>query len=695
VAAGSDAFAFATGRDFLGEVLSLSLWKRELAAYPLVVIDLTAALATALEAVAVARELLLAECARPAGPRGEIGHCPADDEAEWAIRKTLLGAFPEWGFLGEETGSQAASGGPGYVWVVDPNDGTTSMQRGYRGHAISVGLVHAGVPVLGVVCAVDAPDDEGDVWAWAQGQGAVRRGRAASLYRAWRDWEVVERGPWLAELRVEDVVGLSQGANRNPVGYGECVGPARFVGLPSIAYRLALVASGECVAAVSLNFLSAWDYAAGHALLRGVGGVLVDEQGREIRYAPDGSWMARRVFGGGPQVVAQLVQRPWQRAAGSGFGAAAPPPNLAPVRARVGRLVHQSGVLGRAQGCLLGQLVGDALGALVEFSSAQTVAREYPDGGPRLLANGGPHRILAGQPTDDSELALMLARSIVARDGFDQEAVAAAYASWFHGWTHADLAEAAESTGATSLCHQWCRPFDAGTTTRQALGAISLAGVREKRAAGRAMAAANRHSQANGALMRISPLGIWGTFREPAEVAQKARQDAELTHPHAVCRDASALFAVTLAAAIRRGLDPQQIYACALDWGRSAGLQSAVVRALEAAQDGPPQDSQSQQGWVLVALQNAFFQLLHTPNLEQGVVATVRAGGDTDTNAAICGALLGAVHGRAAVPAQWQRIVLTCRPMPGWPGVKQPRPAIYWPIDALILAERLLTTTLR
>lgn len=93
---------------------------------------------------------------------------------------------------------------------------------------------------------------------------------------------------------------------------------------------------------------------------------------------------------------------------------------------------------------------------------------------------------------------------------------------------------------------------------------------------------------------------------------------------------------------------------------------------------------------MLIALHNAFFQLLNLPTLEDALVATVRKGGDTDTNAAICGALLGAVHGRAAVPAQWQSMVLSCRPMPGQPNVHQPRPAIYWPTDALVLAERLL-----
>ncbi len=102
----------------------------------------------------MARRILLAECARPDGPRGEIGHCTADDEAEWAIRERLLEAFPDWGYLGEETGTGPRAEGADCVWIVDPNDGTRAMQRGYRGHAVSVGLVRRGVPVLGVACAV-------------------------------------------------------------------------------------------------------------------------------------------------------------------------------------------------------------------------------------------------------------------------------------------------------------------------------------------------------------------------------------------------------------------------------------------------------------------------------------------------------------------------------------------------------------
>lgn len=633
--------------------------------------QLEAALGVALDAVEAARTILLAECARPDGPRGEIGRCPADDESEWAIREVLLRAYPRWGFLGEETGSCTAAERERHVWFVDPNDGTTTMQRGYRGHAISIGLVRDGVPVLGVVCAVDAPDDEGDLIVWAEGCGPIRRNGVALQSRTWPD-----------ALRPHDLVGVSQAANRNPVGYLACVTPSRFVGVPSIAYRLALVAVGEHVATASLNFLSAWDYAAGHALIRAAGGVVVDEHGADLTYPAEGRGTTSQLFAGGRAVVDELLRRPWDRVSRSGFGEAAPPPEAYPVRAVPGKLVHAAGVLSRAQGCILGQLAGDALGALVEFESASSIAASYPDGGPRVLADGGPYRITAGQPTDDSELALALARSLIARGDFDLEAVAARYAAWYHGWTHSDE--------PVACSHAWCRPFDVGATTAQALGAIRADDVQQGKAASRARAAANPDSQANGALMRISPLGIWGALRDPDLVAAAARDDASLTHPHPVCQDVSAVFAVTLAAAIRDGLSPVDTHAFALHSLHQASADESVLQAVARANSDPPTDFQTAQGWVLVALQNAFYQLLHASSLEEGLVATVRAGGDTDTNAAICGALLGAIHGRAAIPNQWQAMVLSCRPMPAQPTIAQPRPALCWPTDALTLAERLL-----
>lgn len=627
------------------------------------------ALEVATAAAAQAAALLLRECHRATGPRGSHGHAPVDEEAERLIRDHLTTAFPTWGYLGEETGAPRPPDSDGHLWLVDPNDGTEAMHQGFRGHAVSIALLRAGVPVLGVVHAVDAPDDGGDRFAWAEGCGPLTR-----------DGVAIQRAPWPDQLGPHDVVFVSQSADQRPVDNAACVRPGRFISVPSIAYRLALVAAGEGVAGVSLSGPGAWDYGAGHALLRSVGGLLIDEQGAEVTYTADGRSSTGYCFGGAPGVVESLRQRPWRSVFRSGFGEAEPPLDLRPRRLSPVRRPTAAGVLRRAQGCLLGQLAGDALGALVEFQPAASIARAYPDGGPRLLADGGPHQISAGQPTDDSELALLLARTLVARPEFDQEAVATAYARWYHGWTH----------GLEACRHPWCRPFDVGGTTAHALGAVTLGDVQAGTAAQAALQAASPSSQANGALMRVSPLGIWGWQRDPTSLAGAARADARLTHPHPVCQDASAVFTTAIAHAIREDANPADVYAWAIAWARANCSQPSIVDVLERAATTPPADYQHQQGWVLIALQNAFYQVLHAPSLEEAVVRTVRAGGDTDTNAAICGALVGVVYGRDAVPAQWRQMVLSCRPLHGAPDVRQPRPALFWPTDALVLAEQLL-----
>jgi ADP-ribosyl-[dinitrogen reductase] hydrolase len=85
----------------------------------------------------------------------------------------------------------------------------------------------------------------------------------------------------------------------------------------------------------------------------------------------------------------------------------------------------------------------------------------------------------------------------------------------------------------------------------------------------------------------------------------------------------------------------------------------------------------------------ALWQLLHASTLEEGVIDTVMRG-DTDTNGAIAGALLGAVHGRKAIPAQWVDKLLNCRPAAGRPNLRHPRPECFWPVDALHIARCLV-----
>ena len=308
-------------------------------------------------------------------------------------------------------------------------------------------------------------------------------------------------------------------------------------------------------------------------------------------------------------------------------------------------------VLERAQGCFLGQLAGDSLGSLVEFQSPEEIRALYPDG-VRELADGGTWNTIAGQPTDDSEMALALARTLVREGQYLVPEVLEAYEQWLRSG-----------------------PFDCGMTVRN--------GLSDK---------LNYYSQANGAMMRISPLGIFGVNYDLDQVAEWAREDADLTHPNPVCVHANELYVMAIATAIKEGITPHELYLQIQRWADERQVHHSVMNAVVNAGTMPPQDYIAHAGWVLIAFQNVLWQLLHAESLEIAVIDTVRRGGDTDTNAAICGALLGAVYGRKGIPRQWEDAVLNCRPEAGISKVIHPRPKCYWPVDALELANKLVST---
>lgn len=613
------------------------------------------ALDTALAAARAAADLLRAELFRPGGPRGEPGHCPADGEAEDAIRAILGAAFPDHGFTGEERPERdrPPADPDQHAWVIDPNDGTADFQRRLRGASVSIALIRRGEPVLGVVLAHSAPDGGEDLFAWAEGEGPLSRNGAPVP-------PLVDGPPGPGDL-----VLVSSGAAWRALANARATAPARFRPQTSVAYRLALAAAGAARGAISLHRPRGLDVAGGHALLRGAGGALLDQDGAEVRYGRDGAIRLEACFGGPRAAAAALAARAWSDAVSGPVGHPAPRP--AP-----GGLVKDGGLLRRAQGALLGLLAGDALGSLVELEPAARIAARFP-GGVRELRDGGAWDTLAGQPTDDSELALALARALAGGATgavpFDAGRVAEAYADWLRS-----------------------DPFDVGGTTGAALAPaarLRAAGGSPAAVAQAARDAARVDSQANGALMRVAPLGILGHAARPEAVAAWAREDARLTHPHPVCQDASAVFAATVAFALRTGAPAAEVADEGERLARALGAAGPVQAALAAARAGKRPGFERDIGWVLIALQNAFLQLRAAPSVEEGLVATVGAGGDTDTNAAVAGALLGAVHGAPAIPERWRRAVLSCFPVAGAEGVKRPRPPACWPFDARVLAERL------
>ena len=241
-----------------------------------------------------------------------------------------------------------------------------------------------------------------------------------------------------------------------------------------------------------------------------------------------------------------------------------------------------AGMLARARGSLLGQLIGDALGSQVEFQNDRQIAAAYPDG-VRELRAGGTWQTLAGQPTDDSEMALLLARSLVENGRYDAEDVFERYKFWFDSG-----------------------PFDIGGT----IGS-SLLGVK------------NPGSQANGAMMRISPVGIFGANFEGHEVAEMARLDAALTHVNPVCLDANALYARAIATAVRRQTTPQELYGEIRRWAQEMNCDEVLKVWIASAASAPPESYTTNQGWVKIAFWNALYRLLHSSNFEEGVVETV------------------------------------------------------------------------
>lgn len=334
----------------------------------------------------------------------------------------------------------------------------------------------------------------------------------------------------------------------------------------------------------------------------------------------------------------------------------------------------------RAWGCLLGQIAGDSLGSQVEFKDEEKVRDLYPAGMDELEGSA-LYRTLPGQPTDDSEMALALARTLVAEGSFSAAHVFEAYKDWLRS-----------------------RPVDFAHSVFRALHGKPDA-----------------KSEANCALMRVSPLGVFGVRFIPESslpcddggepdmdvlaedegmrtLVRWAMEDAALTCPHPLCRVASAAYVAALAYGVRSA-SPQGMWKAAFTvtealprWNADIpeAEVSRVLECLKLAEQERPADYQQDMSHVLTTLQNGFWQLLHAPDAGEGVRSTVMKGGDAAANGAVAGALLGAAMDIDSFPNQWVDAVLACRPSAERGDVPQPRPEKFWPLDFMPLAEQLL-----
>lgn len=180
----------------------------------------------------------------------------ADREVENLIRARLREAYADDGILGEEYGLEA--GNSGFTWVVDPIDGTSPFVNGMPNWCVSIGLLHEGVPVIGVICA---PCHK-ELYSAALGHGATLNGKTLKVdsTRTIRN-AVTGIGannyvtPSVVAKVVEDL--LSAGGN--------------FIRNGSGALMLAYVSAGRLVGYYE-PYMHAWDCMAGYCLVKEAGG---------------------------------------------------------------------------------------------------------------------------------------------------------------------------------------------------------------------------------------------------------------------------------------------------------------------------------------------------------------------------------------------------------------------------------------
>ncbi len=189
----------------------------------------------------------------------------ADFLVDRFLKEKLAALVPEAAWLSEETADTDARLSNNLVLIVDPIDGTRAFVNGDATWAIAVGLVSAGRPVLGVIYAPALKE----TYVATKGQGAFLNGQAIA---------VSKRPSIDAEARVSGPSPLA--SNLHAAGMQFALQPK----IPSLAMRIARVASGHLDAAFASEHAHDWDIAAADLILDEAGGILASLQDGPLIY---------------------------------------------------------------------------------------------------------------------------------------------------------------------------------------------------------------------------------------------------------------------------------------------------------------------------------------------------------------------------------------------------------------------------
>jgi ADP-ribosyl-[dinitrogen reductase] hydrolase len=276
----------------------------------------------------------------------------------------------------------------------------------------------------------------------------------------------------------------------------------------------------------------------------------------------------------------------------------------------------------RITGCLLGLACGDALGTTLEFSAPGSFA-PITD-----MVGGGPFHLRPGDWTDDTSMALCLAQSLLARNGFDARDQMNRYCNWMNYGQPS-------STG---------KAFDIGNTTRAALLHYEQTG--NPMAGSKA-----RHSAGNGSLMRLAPVPLF-FFPEVEKAVFYAGESSKTTHGASEAVEACQLFSEYICRALegRSKRDVLQSEVFVPTEPKIAEIAGGSYRSKKA-------DRIRGSGYVVESLEAALWCFWNSDSYRDAVLMAANLGDDADTTAAICGQLAGAFYGIEAIPLKWRKLL--------------------------------------
>jgi ADP-ribosylglycohydrolase len=281
---------------------------------------------------------------------------------------------------------------------------------------------------------------------------------------------------------------------------------------------------------------------------------------------------------------------------------------------------------------LVGIAVGDALGVPVEFKQRGSF---HVSG----MTGYGTHNQPPGTWSDDTSLALCLAASIA--EGFSLQDLARRFVRWHD--------EAYMTAGGAV--------FDIGISTAKAIHRLKD-GI-EPTAAG----CAGANENGNGSLMRIAPFVFLISGKPEAERFQITQGVSSLTHSHAWSVTACYIYLEYLCKLLA-GTEKKAAYAELRDdfSGGCAFIEKETLmrfeRILRQDISALPQSAINSGGFVIDTLEAALWCFLTTDNYRDAVLKSVNLGDDTDTTAAVTGALAGIAYGIDAIPADWRKTVI-------------------------------------